>query len=116
MPGKPCSAGCECGKHRPRFRESAPNWKGDSVGYDAAHFRLRDQRGRAREFDCATCGERADEWAYLGGAPDEQKDAATGRPYTLDLSFYVPLCRHCHRRSDSNNPKRRARGLVVLRS
>lgn len=70
------------------------------ISYAAAHRRIRDERGRAADFICGECGERAAEWAYMGFSPDEQLGMA-GDPETLRIwspnpADYAPLCRECH--------------------
>jgi len=69
------------------------------VTYQSAHRRVEDARGRASEHTCQTCGGPAREWAY------DHKDKAAvvcpiGRPYSLDIARYVPMCVSCHRRFD----------------
>jgi len=41
---------------------------------------------------CAVCSAPATHRGYDGLDPDEQRDPHTGRPYSLDLSHYRPLC------------------------
>ena len=75
-------------------------WTGDAVGYAGVHSRLRVERGKAAEQICVRCGGSADEWAYDHAAPNEQQDETTGKPYSTDLSHYLPLCLADHRRFD----------------
>lgn len=65
-----------------------PAWQGDGAGYDAVHYRLRTQRGKASSHVCP-CGVQAQEWAY---------DKPSG--HSPDLSKYTPMCRSCHKRRD----------------
>lgn len=68
-------------------------------GYSAVHLRLQADRGHAADHPCATCGDTAKEWAYLGGDPDERR-SATGQPFSADQARYAPLCTPCHRQLD----------------
>lgn len=66
------------------------------VGYVAAHQRIYADRGRADTHTCAHCGAQARDWAYdHGGNP------VVGLKYSVNPSDYIPLCRTCHRRFDS---------------
>ena len=69
--------------------------------YGDAHKRLRQERGSARNFTCAHCGGRADEWAYDNDAPDEL--ISGGLRFSPDHSHYMPLCYGCH--SEFDRPK-----------
>lgn len=83
-----------------------------ALSYHAIHQKLRRIRGRASDYPCRRCGETAREWSYNGADPDERiglSRTGAGRPisvpYSLDLSFYEPLCRHCHRMRDPNHQR-----------
>lgn len=76
-------------------------WRGTEVGYATVHDRLRNQRGRAKNRSCFDCSAPADEWSYLGGAPDERIDARVKFAYSTNLSYYVPRCWSCHRTADA---------------
>ena len=41
---------------------------------------------------CALCGEPASARRYDGLDPDERRDPHTGRPYSIDMAHYQPLC------------------------
>lgn len=41
---------------------------------------------------CAVCGAPATHRSYDGLDPDEQRDPHTGRPYSIDMAHYQPLC------------------------
>lgn len=71
----------------------------DAVGYLGVHHRLRQLRGDAGEHACQHCKDRAYDWAYDHGDPDERQDPRRG-PYSLDPDRYLPLCRSCHKRFD----------------
>jgi hypothetical protein len=69
-----------------------------AVSYAQAHLRLKVDRGRPISYACINCGDRAREWAYMGGDPDELVEG--GRRYSLDQDRYRPMCFTCHRRHD----------------
>jgi hypothetical protein len=73
--------------------------KGEVPGYDAAHKRIRRRIGPAATRSCCLCGQRADEWAYMGTDPEELT-TATGLRYSLKVEHYSPACRPCHRAMD----------------
>ena len=117
-PGATCSIdGCEstaagrgwCNAHLIRWRKTGDpltpipehpgTWTGEDATYNAVHFRLRHQRGRAAAQTCE-CGEPAAEWAY-DHSKSEPKVDPEGKPYSTDLARYIPLCRSCHRRLDA---------------
>lgn len=76
--------------------EENPSWKGNEIGYVAAHVRVRKLRGPVREKDCLHCGEAAAYWAYDHGDPNELVDER-GCPYSPDPERYIPLCGSCHK-------------------
>jgi hypothetical protein len=41
---------------------------------------------------CAVCGEPANDWAYDGHDPNEQRDPHTGQVWSPDLTRYQPVC------------------------
>ncbi len=75
-----------------------PNWRGDAVGYVAAHQRVRAKHGAASTRVCG-CGEPAAEWAYDHGDPNEQRDDR-GCRYSTNPGHYHPMCIPCHRQLD----------------
>lgn len=70
----------------------------DVVSYSQAHLRLKNDRGRPDGHTCLSCGQQANEWAYMGGCPNELVEH--GKRYSTDQSRYEPLCFVCHRRQD----------------
>ena len=80
--------------------EDHPAWKGASITYGRAHTRIVDQKGSASQHECQNCGGQAEDWAYLHGSPDEQRDER-GRPYSADPEYYAPMCRSCHKTFDN---------------
>jgi hypothetical protein len=82
------------------FEDENPAWKGEGIGYGPAHTRIVRKSGSASIHACQNCGTQAEDWAYLHGAPDEQCDDR-GRRYSTDPTYYVPLCRSCHKTFDN---------------
>lgn len=83
----------------------SPTWKGDDAGYAAAHDRVTTfHEGPATDHGCVhDCGRQAWHWSYNGGDPDarvETSGPCAGLAYSLDLSFYAPRCRSCHKLHD----------------
>lgn len=72
---------------------------GDNIGYAQAHRRL----GKAREHDCALCGQPAKNWAYDHQDPGEKYEARNGRlmAYSVNPIHYQPLCLSCHSKRDA---------------
>lgn len=81
--------------------ERNTSWKGDEIGYDAAHERVKAARGSARAHFCVDCGSQAFDWSYVGGCPRELVDPDNGCTYSPDIGRYVSRCRSCHRRYDA---------------
>ena len=121
LPKLPCSVdGCDspqasrglCDKHYQRLRnhgdvyfvtprtgENNPCYRGDRIGIGAAHERVRASRGKADQYTCTACGERAKHWAYNHADPNE-KQASRGNvlmPYSVDPAYYQPMCVPCHK-------------------
>ncbi len=80
--------------------ESNPNWSGDAASYMAVHLRLRNQRGRAKDFSCVDCDAKAAHWSYNNTDPDERFEHGMGR-YSTDLTNYEPRCVRCHKAHDN---------------
>lgn len=68
-------------------------------GYVAAHSRVRKSKGPAREHRCLDCGERAENWSYKHGDPDELV-TPSGLRYSTKVDYYEPRCVPCHRKYD----------------
>jgi hypothetical protein len=124
QPKKPCTVfGCAglitannmCDKHNQRTARTGdptiltgpltgtanPAYKGDQVGYGAAHDRVRRAKGRAADYPCVTCGNPARHWAYNHQDPNEKPPtrSAGGRelgPYSTNPDHYQPMCVPCH--------------------
>ena len=41
---------------------------------------------------CAVCGEPSTDYAYDGLDPYEQRDSATGKAWSADITHYRPVC------------------------
>lgn len=111
-----CSVeGCEraheyrgfCSMHAQRLRKSGTTtdpvpraaddhhlWRGRSIGYTAAHMRVRSARGPAKHQMCRHCGRAASDWAYSHDDPDAL--VSEQGEYSANPAFYLPLCRSCH--------------------
>jgi len=74
------------------------SWKNHDIGYGTAHERVRDQRGKASDYECSNCGSRAKHWAYDHEDPDERLSEMG--PYSVNPEFYMPMCVPCHKRFD----------------
>lgn len=70
----------------------------DVLTYTGIHRRLERDRGKASEFECVGCGEPAQEWAYDHLDLDE-----AGRPLSMKVEHYHPMCISCHRRFDKRD-------------
>lgn len=84
-----------------RERDANPNWRGEAIGYEAAHARVEADRGRACEHSCIDCGGRAENWSYDHADPNELRNAR-GLPYSPHTMHYAPRCLSCHARFDRN--------------
>lgn len=72
----------------------------EHVKYRAAHVRVAQEFGRAREHQCVDCGRPAHHWSYTHTDDDPLIDGPTGLPYSLDTVHYEPRCASCHARYD----------------
>ena len=81
-----------------RAWDKNPAWRGDAVGYVAAHERVYARHGVASKKKCK-CGKQAKHWAYTHADPKELC-TPNGIPYSADPAFYVALCVSCHKTSD----------------
>jgi hypothetical protein len=92
-----------------------PNWKGDGVGYVAAHERVKKARGTPSQ--CEKCGATDPgtryEWALIQGL-GTHREAARGE-YSTSTTSYVRLCKPCHERYDGKaTPEHRAKLSAAL--
>lgn len=81
--------------------------------YWAVGQRLRTERGPISVRRCAGCAAPAACWSYDGTDPDERTDPVRGYRYSLDLTYYLPRCRSCHRRATVARARPRARSGAV---
>jgi hypothetical protein len=81
-------------------------WRGNDIGYEAAHFRVKAIWGTARDHTCRHCAGPAAHWAYDHGDPNEKLDPEQG-PYSTDPAHYFPLCVRCHLAFDRGHAARR---------
>jgi hypothetical protein len=100
--GDPLAVGPGRGSGRRRIAEPT---------YTGIHKRLFYDKGRAAAHVCVDCGNRAQEWSYDGGCPNERTDTVNGSllGYSTDQSRYSPRCRSCHRSRDES--LNRSRGI-----
>jgi hypothetical protein len=92
-----------CGCRRDEVMAMTPTWNiKETVGYTAAHGRVKTLHGSASRHRCIDCAEPAEDWSYLHDDPEELKDER-GRPYSLHPAHYVPRCRRCHKRFDDTH-------------
>lgn len=73
--------------------------------YLAAHHRVYVAKGKADTYTC-TCGQPAEEWAYQGGAPSEQRGVRihyrrgqrveVHTVWSGDPAYYMAMCKRCH--------------------
>lgn len=99
----------ECGRTQPNGKECATCRReilSRPCAYSTAHNRLRAMRGPARDWFCARCGDRAEQWAYREGSPREIRGdvpvTRRGKRYVSHMAWspdpadYVALCAPCH--------------------
>lgn len=84
---------------------TANNYKGDSISYEGAHYRVVGARGRARIYLCTECQQPAKDWALKHDA-DKVTDNK-GRMYSLDVMDYQPMCGDCHSAYDAKHGNRK---------
>lgn len=74
---------------RDQRREKNSSWKGDSVSYEAFHYRMDALKGKPKK--CESCGtedpRKSYDWANLTGKYNDPED-------------YRRLCRSCHWKLD----------------
>lgn len=75
--------------------------QGADLTYSGIHYRLKSERGPAKDYACVQCGGRAADWAYDNIDASALIDPDRGVSYSLNTSHYLPMCRTCHRRFDN---------------
>lgn len=73
--------------------------RSDAPGYSAAHRRVREALGRARNHPCVDCGGSASQWSYDHADGDEMV-GIDGYAYSAHPDHYDPRCVPCHKRFD----------------
>ena len=76
--------------------ENNTSWRGDDLGYDGAHERVKSVKGKASDHECQDCYFPACDWSYIGGCPSEKVDPENGCAYSPNPEMYEPRCRSCH--------------------
>lgn len=71
------------------------------LGYIAAHEAVHRALGKASDQNCADCPDVAAHWAYDHSDPEEITLSGTGSAYSVNPSFYKPLCPSCHKLYDT---------------
>ena len=76
----------------------------ETLTYQGVHKRLSRDKGKAAAHCCVDCGNRAHEWSYDGGCPNELYETLEKLPiaYSTDQTRYSPRCRSCHRNRDES--------------
>jgi len=93
-----------------RKPRSQPHLWLSEPSYNTLHKRLELVRGRAKNFTCVGCGQRAENWAYNHSGAKELTSTAkfpNGKTstvtYSTDIDDYDPMCVACHGRRDYIN-------------
>ena len=95
-----------CGMHYQRWKTYGdpggpqPQLGREDVTYATAHRRVNTAYGPATDHPCCQCENGAEEWAY-DHLDKGERLSVNGRPYSIDLSHYAPMCRSCHRCFDT---------------
>jgi hypothetical protein len=77
----------------------AQHWRQQVASNEAAHSRVRTDRGPASSHACVSCHAPAQHWSYNHTDPHERQDTIRG-PYSLSSDHYSPRCVPCHKRFD----------------
>ncbi len=89
-------AGDRPARSRTRGKASGP-WKGDNIGFAAAHARKVAQAGPAKLHTCQGCeAARAHDWALQPDTPPARILWRNGQAYSPDPADYSPMCQSCH--------------------
>jgi hypothetical protein len=103
------SASCRGYVKTPEHRAAlAAALRREVVQNRAAHQRVVDERGPARDHTCVDCGEQAEQWSFNHrDTPPERvrQDPRNGNrgpgPYSLDTADYDARCISCHVKFDA---------------
>lgn len=77
-----------------------------TLTYQGAHWRVRRDRGSAKDYICA-CGAPATDWAYQHDDPDERISTSArhnGVHYSIHPEHYTAMCHSCHVLLDALHP------------
>lgn len=102
--GQPATRGDMCHNHyqiwwwNNRGGDAEKRTRREVVGYEAMHYRLRVDRGKASEFPCVECQSPAMEWSLNHDAETlvSVKGGRIGSLYSLNIMDYSPRCKKCH--------------------
>lgn len=73
-------------------------WRGEQVRYQGALARLRKAKGKAADHRCRDCEAPGFRWVLVANEQHEDvRVDESGRPFSLNVELYVPLCARCHR-------------------
>jgi hypothetical protein len=91
-----CASGCTCNRHRKceldcTCGRHSKSQRKENVKYSALHYRVRIDRGNAKDHTCIDCGEQAAEWSTIRDTDG------------TDNSHYEPRCVKCHRAYDNQD-------------
>lgn len=98
---------CGCYQREHWDRGTPPRRKhrhfGDDIGYAAAHWRVRKERGAARQHSCVDCGQQAVDWSLRNDAVSLRNGmhCQIEMTYSVDVMEYDPRCRPCHKTYDT---------------
>lgn len=111
-----------CALHYQRLRRSMGAglqrdnnaYKGEDIGYSAAHERTYSEKGKPNAYACAICQKRnGEEWALIPDSKNIKRDSE-GLYYSASPSDYAPLCRKCHKNLDLRTAHERAGQLPLF--
>lgn len=73
-------------------------WRTEVPSYETAHKRVRQVRGKAGDYPCVDCGERAHHWSYDHADPERlvQQRGKFIVAYSANPEHYEPRCHSCH--------------------
>lgn len=73
----------------------------EEPAYGLMHWRVRKDRGLARDFPCVDCFSIAQQWTYNHDTPEEfRRVSPNGQPFSIRIEDYDPRCVSCHKRYD----------------
>lgn len=69
------------------------------VGYRAAHLRVEEVKGKAKDYECSVCNNPANEWSLDPLAVHTYEDDK-GKVWSMNIDDYDPYCYAHHRERD----------------